>query len=281
MRSLRSSPFQASFVFKTNIKVGCLRQPSSRRLNQYKPTHSTRERNGLVVCKVRSIFDDEGRRFSGVYGPWEITRQDVIEVWTYRVSLTAVSIAFVTEAVTTLFDLFPTHSPALENILAGLGIAALGVALSQIHIYITEIKRALQLLWGIGTLGFVYILLHSDGVAAAYVANNPPSVWLIGPLFASLVGLTFKEGLCYGKLEAYLLTLLTPVLLLGHLLGWLPQPVEWLLLCSILTLLLYFSFGKYGQDIKDDIGDGSVFAFRKMRPEEQEALLRQAENDLK
>jgi hypothetical protein len=31
---------------------------------------------------------------------------------------------------------------------------------------------------------------------------------------------------------------------------------------------------KYTQDVKDDIGDGSVFRFQRMNPDEQEQLLR-------
>jgi uncharacterized integral membrane protein len=232
------------------------------------------------VCQARSIFDDEGRQFSGVYGTWEITRQDIIEVWTYRISLTAVSLAFAIVAASHLFVHGPL-APTLENLLAGIGVGALGIALTQIHIYITEIKRALQLLWGAGAVGFIYLLFQSPGGVDEYVAQNPLSVWVIGPFFASLGGVTFKEGLCYGKLEAFLLTGLVPALLLGHLGCWLPNTVQWILLYSVLALLLVFSFGKYGQDIKDDIGDGSVFAFRKMLPQEQEAILRQFENDMK
>ena len=31
-----------------------------------------------------------------------------------------------------------------------------------------------------------------------HVASNPGAVWLVGPLFAALTGVAFKEGMCYG-----------------------------------------------------------------------------------
>ena len=48
-----------------------------------------------------------------------------------------------------------------------------------------------------------------------YVGSHPEAVWGIGPFFAALTGVAFKEGVCYGKLECALLFLLTPALLLG------------------------------------------------------------------
>ena len=35
----------------------------------------------------------------------------------------------------------------------------------------------------------------------AYVGDHHSSLWLIGPFFAAITGLAFKEGICYGKLE--------------------------------------------------------------------------------
>lgn len=37
---------------------------------------------------------------------------------------------------------------------------------------------------------------------------------------AVAAGIAFKEGLCYGKFEAAALFFVTPLLLLGHLTGW-------------------------------------------------------------
>ena len=56
-----------------------------------------------------------------------------------------------------------------------------------------------------------------------HVASNPAAVWLVGPFFAAVTGVAFKEGLCYGKAEAAGLFFVTPALLLGHLTGWVPE----------------------------------------------------------
>ena len=37
----------------------------------------------------------------------------------------------------------------------------------------------------------------------------------MGPLFAAVTGVAFKEGVCYGKPECAILFFLTPALLLG------------------------------------------------------------------
>lgn len=48
-----------------------------------------------------------------------------------------------------------------------------------------------------------------------YVATHPGAVWLVGPLFAAVTGVAFKEGVCYGKPECAVLFFITPALLLG------------------------------------------------------------------
>ena len=49
-----------------------------------------------------------------------------------------------------------------------------------------------------------------------HVASNPGAVWAVGPFFAALTGVAFKEGVCYGKPECAALFFMTPALLLGE-----------------------------------------------------------------
>lgn len=48
-----------------------------------------------------------------------------------------------------------------------------------------------------------------------YVASHPSAVWFVGPFFAAVTGVAFKEGVCYGKPECAVLFFITPALLLG------------------------------------------------------------------
>lgn len=58
------------------------------------------------------------------------------------------------------------------------------------------------------------ILLQPQPVTE-FVASHPGAVWAVGPLFAAVTGVAFKEGVCYGKPECAVLFFLTPTLLLG------------------------------------------------------------------
>ena len=92
-----------------------------------------------------------------------------------------------------------------------------------------------------------------------------------------MTGVTFNEGLCYGTTEALILTLLIPALFLSHLFGFdgsFDGAIGSILDASVCVLLSIFAMRKYTQDVKDDIGDGSVFRFQRMNPDEQEQLLR-------
>jgi uncharacterized integral membrane protein len=157
--------------------------------------------------------------------------------------------------------------------IAAAGAAGLGGSLLLIHMYVTELKLLLQAFWALGVVGGIYVAATNEGPLPDYVLANPSSVWLIGPAFAALTGVAVKEGLCYGKKEAFALALLTPALLLAHLSGLVPQVAEQVLAVSETALLLLFAARKYTQPLKEDIGDGSVFLFNAMSPEEQAAKL--------
>lgn len=79
-----------------------------------------------------------------------------------------------------------------------LGAAGLGLSLVLIHIYVTEIKRTLQALWVLGVIGslatYTSLARPAGESLVHYVIENPTAVWFVGPLFAALTGLVFKEG---------------------------------------------------------------------------------------
>ena len=73
---------------------------------------------------------------------------------------------------------------------------------------------------------------------AAAVADNPRWIWIIGPFFAALAGIGFKEFFCFRRPEAIGVTLLLPVALLGCLSGLLPAAATGSLMGLEAALLL-------------------------------------------
>lgn len=87
------------------------------------------------------------------------------------------------------------------DLLYVLGGGGLGLSLFLIHIYVTAIKRTLQALWVLGVAGSLVTYLNLSQPAGEslvqYVVDNPSAVWFVGPLYAALTGLVFKEGIKY------------------------------------------------------------------------------------
>eukprot|EP00879_Flechtneria_rotunda_P018631 GHRR01019552.1.p1 GENE.GHRR01019552.1~~GHRR01019552.1.p1 ORF type:complete len:239 (+),score=80.45 GHRR01019552.1:283-999(+) len=178
--------------------------------------------------------------------------------------------------ISSTLDSSTGSSPAVSalNPISALGAAALGLSLVQIHIYVTPIKRAIQVLWALGVLGGCYLAItHPEQPLPLLVAHQPWSVWFVGPAAAAVTGVAIKEGLCYGKPEAAALALLLPVLCLSHLSGIVPEGFQGALLVAVCGVSCVFAGRKYSQAIKDDIGDKSVFMFRKLPEAEQQRLL--------
>ncbi|KAK6922474.1 Protein of unknown function DUF2301 [Dillenia turbinata] len=246
-----------------------------------------------IKCKAlgetSSFEQDEPAVYQGVYGPWSVEPSDVREVLLYRSGLVTAAASFVVAASSAFLpDGAASSASSLTHlvdsnldILYVLGSAGLGLSLLLIHIYVAQIKRTLRAFWALGVIGSLatYVTLaHPSGDSLVhYVLRNPTSIWFVGPLFAALTGLVFKEGLCYGKLEAGVLTFIIPLLLLGHLTGLMDEGVKLSLLGSWMALFIIFAARKFTQPIKDDIGDKSVFIFNALPENEKKALIEKLE----
>ena len=195
--------------------------------------------------------------FEGVYGPYQITDGDRREVLGYRLALFTAAIA--QAALLLQWQrlgggwLWPWLLPLL---------AGGGLALRWIHIYLRPLHRALQLLWLIGCLGFGALAITAGpaGMAAA-LAQDSRWIWVIGPFFAALAGIGFKEFFCFRRPEAIGVTLLLPIALLGRLSGLLPASATTLLLGLEAALLLVLCLRKFPMAAAADVGDKSVFAY--------------------
>jgi len=199
--------------------------------------------------------------FEGVYGPYSITATDRREVLGYRLALFTAALA---QAALLLQwqQLGGTWIwPWLLPLAAGVGLA-----LRWIHIYLRPLHRALQLFWLLGCVGFLGLLISAgpQGMATALTSDGR-WIWAVGPFFAALAGIGFKEFFCFRRPEAIGVTLLLPIALLGRLSGLLSTEVTAALLAIEAALLLVLTLRKFPMDAAADVGEKSVFAYLEVQ----------------
>ncbi|MBW4418034.1 MAG: DUF2301 domain-containing membrane protein [Myxacorys californica WJT36-NPBG1] len=195
--------------------------------------------------------------YQGQFGEFTVDDHDRRGVVVYRGGLMVAAVSF---AIATLL-VFLHASPTTITALYWLFWAALGVSLFTIHIYLAPLHRALQAFWATGGIASLAIAVQSAEPLALYVFHHAIAILGVGFTFAALTGIFFKEAVCFNRLETKFLTLLVPVLLLGHLSGLLSVQWEQGLLGAWAVLFLVFAIRKVIQPIPPDIGDKSVFEY--------------------
>tara|TARA_B100001250_G_C19789616_1_gene785811 strand:- start:1307 stop:1948 length:642 start_codon:yes stop_codon:yes gene_type:complete len=199
------------------------------------------------------------KEFQGNFGRYTITLEDQYEVRKYRIALLICGISFVFGLSQWLLI-----SPSLSYIWLFIMAISLGLALKWIHIYITLLHRILQLFWAIGLIGLILLsMIIGPQQMLTEIAIKPIFLFAIGPLFASLAGLGFKEFFCFQRIEAIGLTLILPIALISHLLSILSPAFVMGLLYFSAVLLLIMAIRKFGMEAASDIGDKSVFEYLK------------------
>ena len=195
--------------------------------------------------------------FEGVYGTYSITETDRREVLGYRLALFAAAVAQAALLIQWQQLGGAWIWPWLLPLAAGVGLA-----LRWIHIYLRPLHRALQWLWLVGCVGFLALLLSAgpQGMAETLTVDSR-WIWAVGPFFAALAGIGFKEFFCFRRPEAIGVTLLLPMALLGRLSGLLSPEVTATLLAIEAALLLVLTLRKFPMDAAADVGDKSVFAY--------------------
>ena len=196
-------------------------------------------------------------QFEGVYGPYTITSIDRREVQRYRISLLVAGLAM-TAGLMHWWQFGDRWAWVwLVPLMAGLGLA-----LHWIHIYLRPLHNALRLFWLTGCLGWGLLLMQAGpNEALTTLVEQPLWILAIGPLFAALAGIGFKEFFCFQRPEAIGLTLLLPIALLGRLVGIISTSLcaAFLLIAGLLMVLL--ALRKFGMEAAADVGDKSVFAY--------------------
>ena len=195
--------------------------------------------------------------FEGMYGPYCITLQDQREVQLYRICLLVCGLSF-----SAGLGQWILIGPQLATLWLLPLAVSLGLALRWIHIYLRPLHQALQLFWAAGCIGWLVLAMQA-GPSNIFNTLESQRLWTlaIGPLFASLAGIGFKEFFCFRRPEAIGLTLLLPVALLGHLSGLIPGPVAISMLAICSSLLVLLALRKFGMEAAADVGDKSVFAY--------------------
>jgi uncharacterized integral membrane protein len=212
------------------------------------------------MTQIPTSFDPElSPVYQGHYGSFTITKEDRTGVIIYRTGLMVAALCL---AIGTILILLDSNYPLIGEILTGLYVGfslALGVSLAVIHIYMVILHRFLQLSWLLGVIASISIAFTNTEPLVIAVYNHPIFLYGIGFTFVALTGIYFKEAFCFNRLETKILTPLVPLLLLGHLWGFLSSFQEQVLLGAWALLFCVFALRKTIQEIPDDIGDKSVF----------------------
>jgi len=203
----------------------------------------------------------------GMFGEFTITKQDQREVLTYRLALSAVALGELA-----LLVQWYRWGPALAWPWLLLMAAGLGLALLRIHIYLRPLHLALKAFWLLGCLGGLLLAVKvGPNQMLPVLARQPLWILAVGPFFAALAGVGFKEFFCFQRPEAIGVTLLLPLALLGRLAGVLGPELTMALLALQAVLLLLLCLRKFPMPAAADVGDKSVFAHleRQRRGEPQ------------
>lgn len=200
--------------------------------------------------------------YQGQFGEFTITQSDRTGVIIYRAGLMVAALSFAIASALVLFNHQLSFIPALTLLYTCFSLA-LGVSLFTIHIYMASLHRLLQLFWLIGSISALVIGHYDSQPLAITVYNQPLTLFGVGFTFAALTGIYFKEAFCFNRPETKVLTVIVPLLLLGHLFGILPTQAEQFLLAAWAILFLVFAVRKAIQAIPPDIGDKSVFSYLK------------------
>lgn len=197
-----------------------------------------------------------GPVLEGMFGPFIIDAHDRREVLGYRLALLAVAVAQLG-----LLLQWRVLGPGLLWPWLLAMAAGLGLALRWIHIYLLPLHRALQAFWLLGVAGGLALAI-SEGPGRMVPALRDQPLWIlaVGPLFAALAGIGFKEFFCFRRPEAIGVTLLLPLALLGRLAGLLSIEATGQLLGLESVLLLVLCLRKLPMPVRADVGDKSVFA---------------------
>ncbi len=213
--------------------------------------------------KQENSYFQSSNLIKGVYGDFIVTSNDKKEVLFYRLSILFCGLFFSIG----LAQWFSNGSHQIWIWLLGMSIS-IGFSIKWIHIYLRSLHQVLTIFWVLGCIGFVILAYHFGLTNFIYgLRENPKSILLIGPLFASLTGIGFKEFFCFRRIEAIGITIFIPIALMGYLTELANDRFTFAMLVVSSLLLLFMGIRKFNLPAEADIGDKSVFDFLERQRE--------------
>jgi len=208
--------------------------------------------------KQENSFFQSSNSIPGVYGDFIVTSNDKKEVLFYRLSILFCGLFFSIG----IFQWFVSSgSHQIWIWLLGMSIS-IGLSLKWIHIYLRPLHQTLIIFWALGCIGLLILSYHFGVTNLMYgLRENPKSILLIGPLFASLTGIGFKEFFCFRRIEAIGITIFIPIALIGYLTELANESFTFATLVVSSLLLLSMGIRKFNLPAEADIGDKSVFDY--------------------
>jgi len=207
--------------------------------------------------KQENSYFQSSNSIKGVYGDFIVTSNDKKEVLFYRLSIFFCGLFFSIG----IAQWFTNGSHQIWIWLIGMSIS-MGLSLKWIHIYLRPLHKALTIFWLLGCMGFVILAYRFGLTNIIYgLRENPKSILLIGPLFASLTGIGFKEFFCFRRIEAIGITIFIPLALIGYLTELTNEKFTFIMLVVSSLLLLLMGIRKFNLPAEADIGDKSVFDY--------------------
>ena len=207
--------------------------------------------------KQANSYFQPSNSIKGVYGDFIVTSNDKKEVLFYRLSILFCGLFFSIG----IAQWFTNGSHQIWIWLISMSIS-IGLSLKWIHIYLRALHQTLTIFWLLGCMGFVILAYHFGLENIIYgLKENPRSILLIGPLFASLTGIGFKEFFCFRRIEAIGITIFIPIALIGYLTELANEKFTFVMLVVSSLLFLLMGIRKFNLPAEADIGDKSVFDF--------------------
>ena len=207
--------------------------------------------------KEKNSYFKSSNPIKGVYGDFIVTSNDKKEVLFYRLSILFCGLFFSIGIAQWFFN--GSHQIWIWLLCMSISI---GLSLKWIHIYLRPLHQTLIIFWALGCIGLLILSYHFGVTNLMYgLRENPKSILLVGPLFASLTGIGFKEFFCFRRMEAIGITILIPIALIGYLTELANESFTFAMLTVSAFLFLTMGIRKFNLPAEADIGDKSVFDF--------------------